>query len=396
MRFIMKKILRFLLATLMVFPLYSCSGQNYETIDTESSAAESYESAAVNETSETETAEPETEAYTYDVIKMDVPGKVLYAGSPKYPYCAFPTLVETDDGILCAWKQGVSHMGDESITSYMWMDKGGSVRETGLLAQVPGFNTQNAELLTMPDGTIRCYLDIQDYNNGKTRTGAIVYEYRNHTFERLPGILTDTDGKQYGYVFDGLEWQGRYWMLAMTFPELDYPDARKSVELLVSDDNGETWTDMLCLDTLLDASLNESTLAVFDNKLYILCRGYDKKAHIAVLDEAFNLLDTAVYDKSLEIFNTGRPKLFIHDGNLYSIMRNHCTENSSMDLSILRINPESLVIEKKVILDAAKPSDGYYAEHYFVDDTFYLITYKPNASATPDITLLTFDWNEIR
>ncbi|MBE6569616.1 MAG: exo-alpha-sialidase [Ruminococcaceae bacterium] len=392
----MKKILSFLLATSMAFPLCSCSEPNSEVSGTEPSSAESYESATLNETPKTETTEPETEAYTYDVIKMDVSGIVLYVGSKKYPYCAFPTLVETNDGILCAWKQGISHMGDESITSYMWLDKDGSVHSPELLAHVPGFNTQNAELLTMPDGTIRCYLDIQDYNNGKTRTGTIVYEYRNGTFEPLPGILTDTDGKQYGYVFDGLEWQGRYWMLAMTFPELDYPDARKSVELLVSDDNGETWTDMLCLDTLLDASLNESTLAVFDNKLYILCRGYDKKAHIAVLDDALNLLNTAVYDKSLEIYNTGRPKLFVRDGNLYSILRNHCTENSAMDLSMLRINPENLVIEQKVILDAAKPQDGYYAEHYFVDDTFNLITYKPNASATPDITLLTFDWNEIR
>ena len=393
----MKKALTFILAMLMVFPLYSCSEPTSETEDTESSVTESYESATQNETPESESAEPETEKYTYEVIETDVSAKVLYAGNKKYPYCAFPTLVETDDGILCAWKQGVSHMGDESITSYMWMDKDGTVRSTELLAQVPGFNTQNAELLIMPDGTIRCYLDIQDYKNGKTRTGTRVYEYRDGAFEALPGILTDTEGKQYGYVFDGLEWQGRYWMLAMTFPELDYPDSRKSVELLVSDDNGETWTDMLCLDTLLDASLNESTLAVLDNNLYILCRGYDKKAHLAVLDEALNMVDSTVYDDSIGIYNTGRPKLFVKDGSLYSILRNYRTIHfSSMDLSMLRINPETLVIEKKVILEDDKIQDGYYAEHYFVDDTFYLITYMPNYSDTPDITLLTFDWNEIR
>ena len=328
---------------------------------------------------------------------MNKTSRILYPGDSERPYCAFPTLVETPDGILLAWKQGVSHMGDEGITPYLWMDRDGTVRSTGigLAAAVEGFNTQNAELLTMPDGTIRCYLDIQDYRNTKTRTGTIVYEYRNGAFERIPGILTDTDGKQYGYVFDGAEWQGQYRMLAMTFPELDYPNPQKTVEILTSPDNGETWTDTACLDKLLDAPLNESTLAVLDDKLYVLCRSYRKETYLAVFDETMNMANSAVYGEADEIVNIGRPKLFAKDGALYGIMRNHRTADSPMELILVKIHPETLAIEKTVVLDNTQPKDGYYAEHYFDGNTFCVVTYKMTGTDKPDLVLLTFDWDEL-
>ncbi len=326
---------------------------------------------------------------------MKKTSKILYAGSEERPYCAFPTLVETPDGILLAWKQGISHMGDEGVTPYLWMEKDGTIRSSGMAAAVEGFNTQNAELLTMPDGSIRCYLDIQDYRNSKTRTGTIVYEYRNGTFERIPGILTDTDGKQYGYVFDGLEWNGQYRMLAMTFPELDYPNPQKTVEILSSDDHGTTWTDSACLDKLLDAPLNESTLAVLDDKLYVLCRSYRKETYLAVLDSSMTTVNSAVYGEPENILNIGRPKLFVKDGSLYGIMRNHRTADSPMELILVKIHPETLVLEQTIVLDDTQPKDGYYAEHYFDGDTFCVVTYKMTDTDKPDLVLLTFDWNEL-
>lgn len=321
--------------------------------------------------------------------------KILYTGNEERPYCAFPTLVETPDGILLAWKQGISHYGDEGVTPYFWMKKDGTILSSDIAATVEGFNTQNAELLTMPDGTIRCYLDIQDYRNTKNRTGTIVYEYRNGIFERIPGILTDTDGKQYGYVFDGLEWNGQYRMLAMTFPELDYPNPQKTVEILSSYDNGTTWTDTVCLDTLLDAPLNESTLAVLNDKLYVLCRSYRKETYLAVLDSSMKMVNHAVYGEPENIINIGRPKLFVKNGSLYGIMRNHRTENAPMELILVKIHPETLTLEQTIVLDDTQPKDGYYAEHYFDGDTFCIVTYKMMNTDKPDLVLLTFNWNEL-
>lgn len=321
--------------------------------------------------------------------------EILYSGSEERPYCAFPTLLETQEGILLAWKQGISHLGDEGITPYLLMDRDGTICSSGTAAAVKEFNTQNAELLAMPDGTVRCYLDIQDYRNRKKRTGAIVYEYQKGSFERIPGILTDTDGKQYGYVFDGLEWNGRYLMLAMTFPELDYPNPQKTVEILSSDDNGSTWTDAACLDVLLDAPLNESTLAVLDDKLYVLCRSYGKESYLAVLDSSMKMINSAVYGAKESIFNIGRPKLFVKDGSLYGIMRNHHTADAPMELILIKIHPETLGIEKTVVLDDTQPKDGYYAEHYFDGDRFCVVTYKTADTDKPDLFLLTFDWNEL-
>lgn len=324
--------------------------------------------------------------------------RLLYAGSDERPYCAFPSLLETDDGVLMVWKQGTAHMRDEGVTAYAQMTKDGTICDMGIAAAEAGYNTQNAELLRMPNGAIRCYLDIQNYKNGKERMGTIVYAYRDGVFSRIPGILTDTDGKQYGYVFDGVEYGGAYYMLAMTFPELDYPQARRAVSLLVSEDNGETWRDVTePLRRLFpDAQLNESTLTVMDGKLYVLCRSYSYETYCAVLDDSLTVVGSAVWGEADGVWNIGRPKLFARDGALYAIMRNHKTASSPMELILVKIHAETLRVEKMIVLDDDAPRDGYYAEHYFDGNSFCVVTYKmAHDSTAPDLWLLTFDWNAL-
>ena len=68
--------------------------------------------------------------------------------------------------------------------------------------------TQNAELIRLRDGSVRCWIDVQDYQSGKARTGAICYAYKDGAFAAVPGVLTDTDGRRYGYVFDVLRRHG--------------------------------------------------------------------------------------------------------------------------------------------------------------------------------------------
>jgi len=95
------------------------------------------------------------------------------------------------------------------------------------------------------------------------------------------------------------------------------------------------------------------------------------------------------------ILNIGRPKLFVKDGSLYGILRNHRTADSPMELLLVKIHPETLALEQTVVLDDTQPKDGYYAEHYFDGDTFCVVTYKMTDTEKPDLVLLTFDWNEL-
>ena len=145
----------------------------------------------------------------------------------------------------------------------------------------------------------------------------------------------------------------------------------------------------------MDAPLNESTLTVWNDKLYVLCRSYRKETYLAVLDSSMTMVNSAVYGEPENILNIGRPKLFVKDGSLYGILRNHRTADSPMELLLVKIHPETLALEQTVVLDDTQPKDGYYAEHYFDGDTFCVVTYKMTDTEKPDLVLLTFDWNEL-
>ena len=93
-------------------------------------------------------------------------------------------------------------------------------------------------------------------------------------------------------------------------------DPEKAVHLLVSGD-GETWTDTACLDALLGASLNESSFAILNEKLYVFCRGYDARGYMAVLDADGKPLAGRAFTEADGIRQTGRPKLFVRDGVLF-------------------------------------------------------------------------------
>ncbi len=319
---------------------------------------------------------------------------VLYTGDGTRDYCAFPSILEQADGsILCVWKEGAAHMGDEGVTKYLLMEPSGRILGSGTAAAVPGFNTQNAELLRLRDGSVRCWVDVQDYQSGKTRTGARRYDWRDGTFVPVPGVLTDTDGKRYGYVFDGMPWRERDWMLAMTFPELNAQNPEKAVHLLVSGD-GETWTDTACLDALLGASLNESSFATLNEKLYVFCRGYDARGYMAVLDADGKPLAGRAFTEADGIRQTGRPKLFVRDGVLFGLMRNAAGGVLSLDL--IEFDAETLAVRARFVLDDAcpVPAHGYYAEPYFDGSELCVVTYLTKSpQMQPDIVLLRTNWN---
>ncbi len=315
----------------------------------------------------------------------------LSSGREGRCYCAFPSIVGYNGRILCAWKQGIGH-ADSGDTAYLEMTPDGSVVLNGEIENIDGAIYQNTELLTLPDGKVICWIDKQDSHN--KRLGAVAYEYTGSEFRPLPGILTDTNGTKYGYVFDGMLWNGRYYLIAMTFPELDPEIIRKTVEILSSDDC-VSWKDELCLDTVCDLPLNESSFAALGDEMFVLCRSYRKEAAVIALDKGMNVLSTAVYGLEDGICRIGRPKLFTVDGELYAIMRNHRTEDAAEELALLKLNTNDLTIRKYTTLDNSSPEDGYYAEPFFNGSTFNIITYAKTGEHCSDILLMKYEWDEL-
>jgi len=317
---------------------------------------------------------------------------ILSSGDGNNRYCAFPSIVETNGHILCAWKQGSGH-ASSGDAAYLEMTPDGDVLCSGVIPNTDGAIWQNTELILTQDGSAICWIDKQNVNN--KRLGAQAYRYTSAGFEAIPGVLTDTEGKRYGYVFDGTAWKGKYYLLAMTFPELDLAGERKTVELLSSDDC-RIWHDEFCLDDACGLPLNESSFAAIGDTLFILCRSYRPEAALIAIDCGMNVLQKTVYGEENGILWIGRPKLFVKDGGLYGIMRNHRSDNSPMELALLHIDPETLSIMRYNVLDDDKPADGYYAEPYFNGASFNVVTYRISGQDSSDILLLRYDWEELK
>ena len=316
---------------------------------------------------------------------------ILSSGAGGNRYCAFPSITETNGHILCAWKQGTGHASSGNA-AYLEMTADGEILRSGVIPNTDGAIWQNTELIRMPDGSAVCWIDKQNENN--KRLGAEAYRYTPAGFEPVPGVLTDTEGKRYGYVFDGVPWNGKYYLLAMTFPELDPAGERKTVELLSSED-GSMWQDEICLDAVCGLPLNESSFAVVGDTLYILCRSYRPEAALIAVDGRMNVLRQTVYGEGNGISRIGRPKLFVRDSGLYAIMRNHRSGDSPMELALLHIDPKTLSVVRYTVLDDEKPADGYYAEPYFDGASFNVVTYRISGKDSADILLLRYDWGEL-
>ena len=320
--------------------------------------------------------------------------RILSTGDGERNYCAFPTVLELEkDRVLAAWKQGFAHAADEGIIRYAVIAKSGSLLERGTAATVPDFNAQNVELTRLANGRILMWLDIQDYRKRKSRMGSIAYEYKDGKFIELDGILTDTAGTKYGYVFDSLTWNSKDYMIAMTFPELG---SQRSTHILTTVD-GKTWIQIADLNALIGDAVNESSFAVLNEKLYVFSRGDNAATYMTVLNKEGQLLCKHVYQKEEGIYKTGRPKLFVYNQVLWGIMRNHAF-GDTMTLALICFHADTLSATKIYTLDDAGieiSGDGYYAEQYFDGKDLCVVTYKPQSKGRqPDIVLMRFPWNE--
>ena len=343
--------------------------------------------------------------------------EVLADGSASaQPYLAFPAVLDLGKDILVSYKRGRSHAGDpDAVLEMMRIDgKTGRGHEPKTLAHVEGKIMQMGEWVRFPNGDIATYIDAQQKGNPQ-RIGLMGVRSSDggKTFgpvERL-GVV---DGVEYGYAFEAVTRAPTTWMLVMTFTNLTggtYTSRLRrpvagSVDVVRSDDNGKSWKFVRSVTRELDgASINESSLATCGDGFIVAARGYDDRQWLMRTDGDFHVTSKRCITGGENTFiasHVGRPRVFTRDGSWYLMGRNVIAPKTPMRLSLFRSNPETLKVNRHVVLDNAegnKVADGYYAMPYWRErdgkTLFNVVTYKKEAGA-PQIIRLEFDWQEVR
>lgn len=314
-------------------------------------------------------------------------------------YCAFPSTVKLNDStVLISYKRGYAHYKDTGFVGLIRYDP----RIMKVISRGPiyktKYNNQNTEILKMPNGDVVIYVDRQ-MPGPKKRIG--LEELRSTddgiTWKDM-GTVGLVNGVQYGYAFDDYIEGHTIYALWMTFPELRGSEGERSVHVVKSNNNGESWTDVKDLTKAYKKAFNESTLVKYNNGFLIVARADEKgSAFIFKTDSNFNLIKEKNLSSVYSCIDAiGRPKLFVKDGSYYMICRNNSC------LFFYKINPATLSIEKwaRLYRSPGWGGDAHYAESYFQQEGnktyFNVIDYFPVNSRFPEIVRFEFKWAELR
>ncbi|TAM96742.1 MAG: exo-alpha-sialidase [Chitinophagaceae bacterium] len=314
-------------------------------------------------------------------------------------YCAFPSTVKLNDStVLISYKRGYAHYKDTGFVGLIRYDP----RIMKVISRGPiyktKYNNQNTEILKMPNGDVVIYVDRQ-MPGPKKRIG--LEELRSTddgiTWKDM-GTVGLVNGVQFGYAFDDYIEGHTIYALWMTFPELRGSEGERSVHVVKSNNNGESWTDIKDLTKAYKKAFNESTLVKYNNGFLIVARADEKgSAFIFKTDSNFNLIKEKNLSSVYSCIDAiGRPKLFVKDGSYYMICRNNSC------LFFYKINPATLSIEKwaRLYRSPGWGGDAHYAEPYFQQEGnktyFNVIDYFPVNSRFPEIVRFEFKWAELR
>ena len=351
-------------------------------------------------------------------------------------YLAFPvTLRLSDTELLVGYKRGFSHAFDrEADFDLLWIDPVAQrVRR-----QLPALHRdnvilQNGEFVRFGNGDISCYIDVQKPgrdpdSNEATRLGLV--EFRSvdggKTFRDL-GPVGLIDGVEYGYAFEAITEEDTTWMLAMTFANL--PGGRASVPsrpkagavvVLRTDNHGKTWRMAKALTQAFQAPLNESSFMRYKDGFIFVCRPYADAQPVLVTDGDFNVrrrIDL-VREHDFVAKGIGRPRVFSRDGRFYILGRNTFKPRAGAPkplvgagsdgverarLGLLRFDPETLAVDKHVILDNAENQrvvSAYYATPYWQTrkgrSYLNVVTYKQMFGRMPEIVRFEYEWDEVK
>ncbi len=332
---------------------------------------------------------------------------VSYRGKLVNDYVSFPALLHIGKNeVLLSHKRGYAHARDPGAVleiSRFDLEKGRRVREPiriGMADRV----MQMGEWIHFPNGTLGTFIDahlISD-DNQHIRIGLLysLSHDNGKTFGPLQRLGL-VDGVEYGYLFDSVTIGQRLYSLIMTFEYL--AGGRRSVDALYTDDNGKNWHFIRNLSQEFgNIPINESGLIVYKDGFIVVTRGYDSMARLHRVDREFNLIhQTNLTEITPTIASyVGRPRLFTIGKRHFLIGRNRRSSDPGirMELGLMRIDPESLTVEKQFVLDNIEQdqvTDGYYPFPILVESNgqtlLNIFDYRALLGNSPDIIRLQFD-----
>ena len=341
-------------------------------------------------------------------------------------YLAFPILLRLGPSdVLVAFKRGGAHARDgDAVFEAVHFDPAKQrLVGSAIDFREPGLVMQDGEFARFPNGDIAGYFDVQ--SPAVIRQGLVQYRSTDggRTFRNLRkvGVI---DGVEYGYAFEAITSGSTTWMLVMTFRSLpggaesvesikDLPAHAGSVDAIRTDDNGKSWRRVRNLSRAFgNLPINESSFVRYGDGFIVTTRGYNNHEWLTLTDHEF------VAKKQVDLTNKypfvrsmiGRPRVFEKEGRFYLLGRNWTAPmtartdgNKQMKLSLFRFDPETLAINRHVVLDNAEEEfvrDGYYAVPYWQDrggrEFLNIITYKAVRDRFPDIVRFEFDWDEVK
>ncbi len=330
-----------------------------------------------------------------------------YRGKLKNDYVSFPAVLRTGENeILLSYKRGYSHAFDPGATLEFVrydLESGETLQGPTRIGMVDRV-MQMGEWIRFPNGTIGTFIDAQKINekNEHIRIGLryALSTDNGKSFGPLQSMGL-VDGVEYGYLFDSVTIGDRLYALNMTFEYL--AGGRRTVDAMYTDDNGETWHFINNLSKEFgDVRINESSLVETEDGFIVATRGYDSQQRLHLVDKQFKLIhQTNLTEITPTIASyVGRPRLFRIRDKLFLIGRNRRSSAPGVriELGLMRIDPETLTVEKQWALDNDEQdnvSDGYYPFPILVEDgdrtLLNVFDYKALNGQSPDIIRLQFD-----
>ena len=340
-------------------------------------------------------------------------------------YYAFPAILPVGEKLLIAYKDGVAHG---------WEREGAEVRLEQAVLDIPSQRVervdtlyasgdripQMGEYVQMPNGDVCVYIDMQDRSASARRTGmeALRSADGGQSY-RAEGRVGAVGGVEYGYPLNFCERDGRVYMAAMTFPNLEGSEGRRQVHVISSADSGASWQFEANLTRDLGLEFNECALVSTDEGFALFTRGEaprhaenagtdgEAPARLVMLDGRFRPLRMRDYRATRGDFSqVGRPRLYERSGRLLLITRQHVrtAEGIGMTLDLFALDPQSLEVRGRIRLcdPVAGDQDGHYASLYFdsthrppmlraVDYLTCPTPANPSVKRKPDIVQFSFD-----
>ena len=350
--------------------------------------------------------------------------QILSNGLPDN-YMAFPSILKlSDEKVIIAYKATTAHMDVEAeLDIIVYNPKAKTVLSQTTIDGTKGEAAQNPEILQMPNGDLVIYVDVQRVSKDDDQQRYGIKEIRSTdggntwkvlamdgTYKNVKDVamheymvLTDDQGIVYGYTFDDVIVDGVVYMLAMSFPEFG-SDPGRSVHVIKSEDNGESWIHVKNLTTEFKLAFNESSIEAYEDGFIINCRmdSSGKKSVSVRTDAEFNMVTSYDYAENTSIIKTTqRPKLFTENGKYYLLGRN--VIDGATTLCLYEIDPVSLAplnyVELKN-LPGYSSGSSFYAEYYLQEENgvtyFNVITYVDTKTKNkPDIVRYEYMWEEI-